>query len=252
MSSRTLLNLLYTLFACSALINTSWAQATPPLNTDVDTLRSLAQNMVVQQVEQHFPGDTVEVTIDDPPNVVIGKVCGDPTLDIPSLTRPGHAPQALLSVRVKCPAPTAWAFYLRARITLTTDVVTTVRNIPRGTVLRAADLTIARRTRTGLPRQFVHAIEDVVGLTTRRNLSAQQALSANQLAVPMAVKRGEEVAIRAQRGTVTITTTGVAQSDAQIGRQVRVKNQHSNRIIKAWVWDKGLVGTTPRQSSGAH
>ena len=58
------------------------------------------------------------------------------------------------------------------------------------------------------------------------------------------IKRGDRVAITAEKSGIGISMNGIAQSDGSRGQAIRVKNQNSERVINAIVIDSGKVSVT--------
>ncbi|NQD96748.1 flagellar basal body P-ring formation protein FlgA, partial [Pseudomonas sp. CrR25] len=55
------------------------------------------------------------------------------------------------------------------------------------------------------------------------------------------VRRGDQVVIRARSLTINVRMPGEALSDGAIGQQISVRNQGSQRVIKARVTGPGQV-----------
>jgi flagella basal body P-ring formation protein FlgA len=56
-----------------------------------------------------------------------------------------------------------------------------------------------------------------------------------------AIRKGDQVVITARSGTVSVRMPGEALSDGVIGKQISVRNQRSNRVIRARVVGPGQV-----------
>jgi flagellar basal body P-ring formation protein FlgA len=66
-------------------------------------------------------------------------------------------------------------------------------------------------------------------------------LKASLLKEPVVVKKGKNVRINLERGTMVISTMGISEEDGLAGSMIRVRNIASNRIIYAKVMDSETV-----------
>ena len=112
------------------------------------------------------------------------------------------------------------------------QVLVLVRDIPRGHVLSADDLSWqdanpARPIRNGADMQLA------VGLEVRRALKAGQALLSADLKQPALIRKGEPVKLVYVSAGVRLSVDGVAQNEAAKGEAVRVLNSYSKRTIDA-------------------
>jgi flagella basal body P-ring formation protein FlgA len=55
------------------------------------------------------------------------------------------------------------------------------------------------------------------------------------------VARGDNVAVYAKVGLVTITATGIAQEDAELGQRLKVRSPSSGEVYSAAVSGRGEV-----------
>ena len=124
-------------------------------------------------------------------------------------------------------------------------VVVARDSIIRGTTLTAGDLSLEPRDLATLRGQYLTRIAAAAGFETKGPLRADQVIYGTQLKQPMAVHRGDRVAIIANRGAVQINARGEALQNGMTGAQIRVKNLQSERIVHAWVRAAGLVATSP-------
>lgn len=112
------------------------------------------------------------------------------------------------------------------------QVLVLVRDVPRGHVLSADDLSWqdanpARPIRNGADMQLA------VGLEVRRALKAGQPVLSADLKQPALIRKGEPVKLVYVSAGVRLSVDGVAQNEAAKGETVRVLNSYSKRTIDA-------------------
>jgi flagella basal body P-ring formation protein FlgA len=151
----------------------------------------------------------------------------DATLEIPT----GAAQRGLLR--------------LTGRAYPTVEVVMVTHAIDRGTVLKAADLTVERRPRTEVGRDAIAGIGHVVGLAARNIIRPGQPLRSVDLTRPDLVQRGQMVTLVFEAPGLTLTMRGKAVESGAEGDTVSVLNEHSKRTVQGVVVGPGHVVVSP-------
>jgi flagella basal body P-ring formation protein FlgA len=147
-----------------------------------------------------------------------------------------------LSLALSCEQPKPWRAYISARATTSSRIMTACRSLPRGTVLRAADLCPAQAA-PGTGQLALTSSTEAVGLATKRPLGAGAVIYHHQLAPAVVVSRGDQVTIEAHRGAARISATGKAVGSGARGEQIDVINAASGRRLAVWVLGPGRTGT---------
>ena len=93
-------------------------------------------------------------------------------------------------------------------------------------------------------RTFYSRIDQVTGLSAKRRIRAQQALTQDMLASPWLVRRGERLVMQARHNVIQASTQGEALEDGRKGDVIRVKNVTSGKVIEAQVTGIGVVNST--------
>lgn len=147
-----------------------------------------------------------------------------------------------LSLALSCERPKPWRAYISARATTSSQIMTACRSLPRGAVLRAADLCPAK-ARPGTGQLALTRSAEAEGLATKRPLGAGAVIYHHQLMPAVVVSRGDQVSIEAQRGAARISATGKALGSGARGEQIEVINAASGRRLAVWVLGPGRTGT---------
>lgn len=160
---------------------------------------------------------------------------------LPSPCRPPLAVEALdtrsaLRMRfgVRCADADSPRREYQVRAELSAEVLVAAVALPAGHALAEADVLVERRELS----MIADALSDpqaVVGLSSRRPLTAGQVLQKRQLVEPLLVRRGQAVAIVARNGPVEVSAAGEAMEAGKLDDVVRVRNTATGRVIRARV-----------------
>ena len=114
----------------------------------------------------------------------------------------------------------------------TVDVAVLTRGVTRGDVIRESDIVIERRPRASVAAGMLERAEQVVGLSPRRDLSAQQPLRAADLMKPELVHQNDSVLVTYQTPGITLTLRAQALSSGAKGDVINVVNIQSKRTMQ--------------------
>lgn len=194
--------------------------------------------VAVQAVEREFANSPGRIDIELP--------AADPRLQLPvcasaletSIGR--HNGQGgRINVRVDCRDSAPWARNMAVNVKVYRDVLVSSRNLTRGALISRADVDIQEVDISQVRGQLLDDVQVAVGMEVRRNINAGAALSADMLAAPLMVRRGDTVMLTAERGGVSIRQQGTAMQDGESGRQISVRNTSSDRVVQAVVTGHG-------------
>ncbi len=119
-------------------------------------------------------------------------------------------------------------------------VVVAVEKLNRGTVL----------TRDNIMTKLenIAALKDpcldpgaIMGQILKKSVSMNQVISEHDLEMPVLIERRQVVTMLLQKGTLQISTSGVASTNGKMGDVIMVKNIKSNREIPCRVIGHGLT-----------
>ncbi len=155
--------------------------------------------------------------------------------------RDNGQPGGQVSVKVQCNGSTQWGLFVSATIKQEIDVVIASRNLLRGTVLEASDLSMDKALLSDLPTDYVLDVNQLLGKELVRTLGSGNHLRLAHVTDPDIVERGDAVVIEAQIGQASVLSSGIALMNGKKGTQIRVRNDRSKRIITAEVVAPGRV-----------
>lgn len=149
-----------------------------------------------------------------------------------------------LTAKVACAGPAPWAIYVPVTIQVFKKVVTMRTPGAPGDLLHEDDLTLSEREVGQLTQGYFTHIHEAANQALKRQAPMGSVLTPKMVEQPKVIKRGDEVMIVANKGSLSVSSPGVALSDGRIGQQISIKNRASKRTVKARVMDKGLVAVT--------
>ncbi len=214
------------------------ALAPDPVEVTDGFVEEYIRHELLPLVHERYPDDDVTLTVRDVSQAVLGKPCLQPALQLQGQHLFGD-----LAIKLRCGGQAPWSFFVRVHVDARTNIVTTRTNIARGQAIGPKDVVLRKTSRHQLRQHHLTDAQSVIGFTARRAIASDRPLQTHLLQAPLAVKRGERVTLRAERGAVAINSVGIALKDAAVGQSIRVRNQQSKRIVQGWVWGPGVVGT---------
>ncbi len=191
-------------------------------------------------------------TVGDATEITVGRL--DPRLRLPRCdTRyavdfaPGSAALGHSTVGVKCEGTKPWSLYVPVTVKKRLSMVVSVTALTRGHVLQAQDLRREQRLVVNQRAGYFGAVAELVGQVLTRDINAGTQLNRVLVKPQRLVKRGEEVTLALERGSVAIQMTGTALRDGALGEQIPVRNASSKRVVEGEVAARGLVLVTSRR-----
>ena len=92
-----------------------------------------------------------------------------------------------------------------------------------------------------LNQGYLTALKQAIGKKLTRPLLPDQVLAPIHVQMADAIRKGDQVVISARSAGISVRMQGEALSDGIIGKQISVRNQRSNRVIRARVIGPGQV-----------
>ena len=132
------------------------------------------------------------------------------------------------------------------------QVPVAVRDLSRGEVLKASDITTITLTDVDVVGSVLTDMGEIVGRTTKHPMRAGQMMHAFDIARPVAVERGKLVTIIYAIPMISLSAQGVAQEPGGVGDAIRVTNSKSNTPIIAEVIDAHTVRIGTKQTASAY
>ncbi|MEX6503093.1 flagellar basal body P-ring formation chaperone FlgA [Pseudomonas zhanjiangensis] len=172
----------------------------------------------------------------------------DPRLRLPlcdkelttSLESPAE-PIGRTTVRVRCEGASPWTVFVPAQVRLYREVVTAIRPLKREKVLTVDDISLAERDLGLLNQGYLTTLQQALGRKLTRPLQPDQIVAPSFIEQAEVIRRGDQVVISARSASINVRMQGEALSDGALGKQIRVRNLRSQRVIRARVTAPGQV-----------
>jgi flagella basal body P-ring formation protein FlgA len=130
---------------------------------------------------------------------------------------------------------------LSGRAAATVDVVTVLRPIDRGAVLKDEDVQVERHPRGDITRDIVTDRDQAIGFAARANLQPGRPLRAADLMKPELIQRNETVTIVYEVPGIVLTVRGKAIDGGADGDVINVLNEQTKRTVQGVVVGPGRV-----------
>lgn len=105
--------------------------------------------------------------------------------------------------------------------------VQTTRVIRRGEAIQAGDVKVMNARLSELDRGALDNADMLAGTVARQELRPGRWITEQMIEAPKVIKRGQPVTMRVARGTISITTSGIAGQSGSVGQIIPVKNAQS-------------------------
>ena len=172
----------------------------------------------------------------------------DPRLRLPLCNKPLSTtlespaePIGRVTLRVRCEGAAPWTVFVPGQVRLYREVVVVSRPLKRNNVLTDMDIVLAERDVGLLNQGYLTSLKQAVGKKLTRTMLPDQELAPIHVQMAEAIRKGDQVVISARSGGISVRMPGEALSDGIIGKQISVRNQRSNRVIRARVVGPGQV-----------
>ena len=150
-------------------------------------------------------------------------------------------PVGRVTTRVRCDGSAPWTIFVPGQVRLYREVVTLIRPVKRDSVLGAADLALAERDVGLLNQGYMTELSQAIGRKMTRSMLPDQIIAPIHVRAAEVIRRGDQVVISARSGGINVRMPGEALSDGAIGKQISVRNQRSQRVVRARVTGPGQV-----------
>ena len=164
--------------------------------------------------------------------------CASPLEALPPT---GSTAGARVTIGVRCTAGNAWTVYVPVTIEVELPVFVLQRALSRDARVADTDIQLQTRRVSGSSANFVSDAASLQGRHLKRALPAGSLLTADALTVDVLVRRGQQVTLLAQTGSMEIRAQGHALTDGGMSDRIRVRNANSMKIVEGVVENSGTV-----------
>jgi flagella basal body P-ring formation protein FlgA len=207
--------------------------------TDATAIREAVQSFMEQHVlEMKNNGiSRVEFSITTLDNRLAFPDCNVPL----QIDKDGQASGNRLMLKVGCPEGAIWSIYVPVALNTYREVVIAQQPLQRGSTISTDQIQLKETDISLLRNQYFTDASTLIGKQVRRPIREGNVITADSVEEPLAIRRGDAITIVANSGPLTVKMQGTAMGDGRIGEQISVRNQSSEKIIKATVKGQGEV-----------
>lgn len=150
---------------------------------------------------------------------------------------------ASMRFKILCEDNPGWESAATVKTAVYLPLVFAKQSLVRGHELTAADLTIKKYDISHARSGYLTDINEIIGLTVKRQLRESQPITLAQLDRPIIIERGQQVMMIANQNGIEASTSGTALKKGRKGELIKVKNNDSGREVSAIVDSPGVVRT---------
>jgi flagella basal body P-ring formation protein FlgA len=148
------------------------------------------------------------------------------------------------TIEARCIDAQPWRLFINVELRLFDEIVLAERNVPRNTPLDKEDLRMVEMPINKGHYPNYREFEPILGMVAKQTIRQGSIITPKHLTNPEIVRRGDKVVIVADNDRIMIRMNGIALEDGKKGEQISVRNEHSERVIKAYVMELGKVNVT--------
>jgi flagella basal body P-ring formation protein FlgA len=123
------------------------------------------------------------------------------------------------------------AVTVHANVVLPQMVVVLRRSLPKGYIITSSDVMLKGVDKIRGDEFFIH-LKDVIGKETVKAIGEMNALTPSMLRLPVLVRKGEIVTVRAAGGGITVRTEATAMQDGVLGDTISVARIDASAAVK--------------------
>lgn len=234
------------IFALTAVVFTCNANAstTQGINEtqDIEALRQHVHNFASEHYRASFGEEHFEENV----TINVGRIdsrlrlakCDDKLTF--NLQEPPHSAKNI-TIKTSCEGERRWTVYVPATLEIYANVLVSTRFLDRGDIISPEDLTYRRVDIATTGHGHVLDMDRVTGMQVKRPIKIGATIKTNYLEALEIVEKGQTVVVTSSSRFLSVETSGVALSSGQLGEQIKVKNERSNRVVSAQIVAPGRV-----------
>ncbi|EPJ50019.1 MAG: hypothetical protein OFPI_21290 [Osedax symbiont Rs2] len=205
------------------------------------SLHSEIKNQILQDIFKIHPTASINIAFNLPKTQKKYTYCKNFSLPAVKKIPPGGR----ISIRLTCKQPN-WSTYLSIKSSISYPVATAIMHINKGQKISSSNITFTLRDISKINRGYFTDPSHLLGKQSKRLIKSSTIISPYMLDEPVLIRKGDSVIIQAGSSGLNISTLGTALQNGKQGRQIRVKNDRSGKIIKAYVLAVGKVTIIPQ------
>ncbi len=144
------------------------------------------------------------------------------------------------TVGVRCLGPSSWTVYIPVQVNVSGNYLISARAMAAGHIVGVEDVTVRSGDLSTLPTTAITDQTFAIGKTVKFGMAAGQPLRSDQLIAPWAVQQGHTVKTISKGSGFSVSSEGVALSNAVAGQSVQIRTP-SGQTIRGVAQSGGVV-----------
>lgn len=153
---------------------------------------------------------------------------------------PAHM-AANATIKTTCNGAHRWSIYIPVYIEVYSEIVVASRTLKRGATISAEDLDFQVINVARYGSGQVQDAKRIIGQELTRAVNAGAAIKLSHVRPAQVVNKGDTVVIEARGNMIAVAVNGEALENGHVGKQIRVRNNQSKRVIDGVVSGPGRV-----------
>jgi flagella basal body P-ring formation protein FlgA len=137
-----------------------------------------------------------------------------------------------INVKISCSDSTPWQIYIPAKIEKMFPIIIATITIEKGVSLSKDNISVQYLPNNKIRGKKFTNIKAILGSKAEKRIGKGRTINARNVCL---ICKGDSVTITAKSETFTIKTQGIALSSGNLNKQIKVKNSHSGKVIRAKV-----------------
>ncbi len=155
-------------------------------------------------------------------------------------SRPQIIGSSSFSIVLKIDGKTTKNITVRGKLEAMTKVAVAAVPLRRGDIIAPHQVTLVKKDLNRLTQPYFSE-QQLVGLQVKQTINKGKVIEKRHVRPAPVIKKGDLVKIFATKGTMQISTTGIARTEGRIGERIQVKNINSAKMVYCRIDGPGQV-----------
>ncbi|MEH6825196.1 MAG: flagellar basal body P-ring formation chaperone FlgA [Motiliproteus sp.] len=202
------------------------------------SLSEQAQAYLSQQLQSQLdPRDQLQIRVRMPDS----RLQLEPCANAVTFSTSRSIQAGSFSLKANCDYPRRWSRYLQGEIQILRQVLISTRPLSKGHRLQARDMRLKAVDKNSLREGSYTQAQQILDYQLNRSVAGNIPLTPKLLSPPVLIQKGDTVTIQAGSNGIHVEMAGTALEAGTLSQQIAVKNNQSERVIKATVIGYGKV-----------
>jgi flagellar basal body P-ring formation protein FlgA len=196
--------------------------------TDLQTyITDFIEHNEKPRLAERYPNADISIELENRADFSYLPPCPEKNLSISNSRREA---QKRTTYTIECTSP-AWKFYVPVNQKILLDAYVAISPISRKQTINPTNTDLIKVDITELRGDIYNENNTPFGFVASRNININTVITDKLTELPILVKKGSRVMIKAQSNSISVKMNGESLENGVLGQQIRVKNISSGRIV---------------------